>query len=110
MLSKMGAQSRPKGLFSSSELGLACGPWGRGDGLHCWATQSHGFGLGLVNQAGTHMAKSLMKAILGISTSKATSLASSALLTTWLVMTQWEKREVTLQLTFKLWMTTPSTA
>ena len=48
----MGAQSRPKGLFSPSELGPACGPWGRGDGLHCWATQSHGFGLGLVKQAG----------------------------------------------------------
>lgn len=55
------------------------------------------------------MAKSLMKAVLGISTSKATSLGWSALLTTWLVMTVWAKREVTLQWTFKLRMTTPST-
>lgn len=75
-----------------------------------WAGPSEGTALSVGVRQGTHMAKSLMKAVLGISTSKATSLASSALLTTWLVMTQWAKREVTLQLTFKFRMITPSTA
>lgn len=43
--------------------------------------------LGVGVRQGTHMAKSLMKAVLGISTSKPTSWALSAVLTTWLVMT-----------------------
>lgn len=43
--------------------------------------------LGVGARQDTHMAKSLMKAVLGISTSKATSFAVSAVLTTWLVMT-----------------------
>ena len=51
------------------------------------------------------MAKSLMKAVLGISTSKLISLASSALLTTWLVMTRWRDEE-----SFQAWLASPSFA